>query len=179
VSTGFDPSSNPPRWLEEAWLRELLLWFVQRLDEPRSRAITRRITERTVPALFDFTEDVDGRWQTIEQELIGTVFTVVFERGLQPYQQPYDNAQLRLRPDSEGTLRHWLNRPRIDPAQAQWLAAIEEYAEHFVDQGQALQRQRLQLPGYSSEQLVAGLAATIETHHGTPVAPGDGGNRLG
>lgn len=153
---------NSPRWLaDEAWLRELLLWFVQRLDEPRSRDITRRINQRTVPALFDFQQDTDERWQLIEQELVQRwpIFTVVLERRLQPHQQTYDNAQLRLRPEAEDILRQWLNRPRIDPEYAAWQAAIEKYADQFADQGLALQRQRLAFPGYSSEQLIGGLAA--------------------
>jgi hypothetical protein len=44
-----------PLWLtEEAWLQELLNWFLDRLDKPRSQAVTRRVKKSTVPALFQF-----------------------------------------------------------------------------------------------------------------------------
>lgn len=157
---GMQPSR--PVWLDdEPWLQELLLWCVARLDGTRSRAITLRINERTVPALYDFQADSEGRWQLIEQELIHRwqVFVLTPSRGLAPHQQPYENAQLRLRPEAEELLRRWLDRPRIDPDRAAWHAAVEKHANAFVDQGRALLRQRLVLPGYSGEQLVAGLAA--------------------
>ena len=161
MSGAVDLAADKPIWLEETWVRQLLSWFVQRLDAPRSRDITRRIDERNVPALYDFGEDVDARWQLIDQELVQRwqVFTVTFARHLQAHEPPYHRAQLRLLPAAEDLLRTWLDRPRIDPEQAAWLAAVEKYAGQFPDSGQALARTRLILPGYSSEQLVAGLAA--------------------
>lgn len=148
-------------WLGEPWVRSLLLEMLQRLERPRSRAVTLRINERSVPALYEFSADVEGRWQIIEQELVQRwqVFSVTLERRLQPHQQPYENAQLRLRAESEELLRQWLDRPRIDPAEAEWLAAIDRHAGSFVDQGEALRRQRLSLPGITGEQTVAALAA--------------------
>jgi hypothetical protein len=57
-----------PGWLaEERWLLELLGWFLNRLDEPRERDVTRRIKKSTVPALFRFSEDTRYRWQLIER----------------------------------------------------------------------------------------------------------------
>lgn len=161
MSGAVELAADKPRWLEETWVRQLLSWFVQRLDAPRSRDITRRIDERNVPALYDFGEDVDARWQLIDQELVQRwqVFTVTFPRHLQAHEPPYHRAQLRLLPAAEDLLRTWLDRPRIDPEQAAWLTAVEKYAGQFPDSGQALARTRLILPGYSSEQLVAGLAA--------------------
>lgn len=148
-------------WLGEPWVRALLLDLLQRLERPRSRDVTLRINERTLPALFDFSADVDGRWQLIEQELVQRwrVFSVTFDRRLLPHQQPYENAQLRLRADSEELLRQWLGRPRIDPIEAEWLAAIDRHADSFVDRGEALRRQRLTLPGFTGEQVVTALAA--------------------
>ena len=49
---------SPPTWLaDETWLRALLNWFLDRLEQPRSRAITRRITRSTIPELFHFDGD--------------------------------------------------------------------------------------------------------------------------
>lgn len=151
-----------PVWLaDEPWLQELLLWCVARLDGTRSRAVTLRINERTIPALYDFQADSEGRWQLIEQELVNRwqVFVLTRAHRLAPHQQPYEDAQLRLRPEAEALLRHWLDRPRTDPDRAAWQTAVEKHAKAFADQGQALLRQRIVLPGYSSEQVVAGLAA--------------------
>ena len=58
-----------PVWLaEEPWLQELLLWFIGKLEKQRSRDVTRLLKQKTVPALFDFNEDTEYRWELIEQE---------------------------------------------------------------------------------------------------------------
>ncbi|WP_193075486.1 Wadjet anti-phage system protein JetD domain-containing protein [Pseudomonas sp. FME51] len=151
-----------PVWLaEEPWLQELLLWFIGKLEKQRSRDVTRLVKQKTVPALFDFSEDTKYRWELIERELVQRyqVFSISSARRSKQSQEPYENVQLRLNAATEPLLRHWLNRPRISPEEQNWQAAIDLYAHHFIDHGAALRAQRLTLPGYSSVQLVAGIAS--------------------
>lgn len=154
-----------PVWLtEEPWLQELLLWFIDKLEKQRSRDVTRLVKPQTVPALFDFSEDTTYRWELIEQELVQRyqIFSIRSVRRSEHSQEPYENIQLRLNAAAEPLLRHWLNRPRISAEEQSWQAAIDHYAHHFIDQGAALRTQRLALPGYSSIQLVAGMASVAE-----------------
>ena len=112
-------ASQTPRWLaEEEWLQKFLHWFVDRLDTPRNKAITRRVTETTVPALFKFSEETNYRWKLIEDLARDySIFDINLDR-VGRGQVVYDNAQLRLNPSCENLLRDWLSRPRIDPVQA-------------------------------------------------------------
>lgn len=150
-----------PLWLcEEAWLRELLGWFLDRLEGPRTRAITRRAKPSTVPALFRFNEDTRYRWGLIEKLAAEhAVFSIVYDRNIAAFDQPYDNAQLRLNPDAEDLLRDWLDRPRIDPLQQAWEQALATHSHRFTDSGAALLAARPQIAGYTPEAMAAGFAA--------------------
>lgn len=128
-----------PRWLvEEEWLRKLLNWFVERLDAPRERAITRRVTRETIPELFRFGEDTGYRWKLVE--------SLANEHGIFEIRYAtsgradvrYENAQLRLNASAEPLLRDWLLRPRVDPEQTAWREAITTYAGSFTDGGLSL-----------------------------------------
>lgn len=149
-----------PRWLqEEEWLQQLLHWFVDRLDAPRERAITRRVTKTTVPALYKFSEDTRYRWTLIEELVRGhQVFEVFYER-VASSQVHYDYAQLRLNVVTEPLLRQWLDRPRIDPAQMAWREAIARHAERFMDGGASLQSLRPKEFSYAPELLANAFAA--------------------
>lgn len=130
---------SPPRWLEEEdWLRKLLHWFVDRLDAPRENAITRRVSRKTIPELYQFGEDTSYRWKLMES--LANEYGV-FEIRYTPVGRAdvhYENAQLRLTATAEALLRHWLLRPSIDPEQVAWRDAIKEYAGSFIDGGLSL-----------------------------------------
>lgn len=115
------------RWLkEEPWLENLLRWFLDRLNQPRSRAITRRIKPETLSALYQFDVDTDYRWSLIKL-LAGDfhVFDIEYQRA-KPNAPLYDMAQLRLRWEAEPLLRQWLNAPRLSPALAAWQLAVDQ-----------------------------------------------------
>lgn len=151
---------NAPRWLaDEPWLRELLHWFVDRLGEPRSRDITRRVNARTIPALFDFNADTAYRWQLVRQLVEEyRIFSIEPDRRLREFQESYENAQLRLNPASESLLRDWLDRPREDPLLVAWREALEPHAGHFADAGAALLLTRPMLEGCTPRDMVAAFA---------------------
>lgn len=151
----------PPTWLaEEVWLRELLGWFLDRVEQPRLRAITRRINSSTIPALFRFDGDVNFRWRLIKElESEHGVFSIQYEGKTSGYRERYENAQLRLNPDSEELLRQWLQRPRIDPTLTAWREAVSREQGRFADGGSALHAAPIAVDGYDSEELVAAFAA--------------------
>jgi hypothetical protein len=166
-----------PIWLkDEPWLAKWLGWFLDRLDkrEPnseesnedgqRARAITRRIKKSTLPALYDFNEDTQGRWQLLQQIARDHgLFNIVLDKKRSAFQEPYENAQCRLNPDSEALLRDWLNRPKQDPVAQAWQQAINEHAGTFIDNGDALLTQRPNIPGLTPADIVNAFA-NVEQH---------------
>lgn len=113
------------RWLqEEAWLAQLLRWFLDRLGQPRARDVTRRIRRETVPALYTFDGQSDYRWSLIKALADDEgVLTIQLQR-VRPGEPVYENAQLRLRPNAESRLREWLGVPRESPELAAWRQAV-------------------------------------------------------
>jgi hypothetical protein len=151
-------------WLSEApWLRQLLDWFLDRLNTPRSQAITRRVNKSTIPALYDFAEDTRARWKLIELlQNEYQVFTIGYDKRIALHQERYENAQLRLNPASESLLRDWLERPREDPATEIWRRAVAAHATSFQDQGTALLSARPSMPGCTPIEIVAAFATISE-----------------
>lgn len=150
-----------PVWLqEEPWLQRWLGWFADRLSTERTQAITRRVKQSTLPALYEFGEDTRYRWQLLERLASEYgIFEIVYDKKLAPHQPPYENAQFRLHAESEALLREWLNRPRIDPVAEAWQQAVKQYAGCFADQGAALLNTRPTATGLTPAGLVAGFAA--------------------
>lgn len=150
-----------PIWLkDEPWLAKWLGWFLDKLDnrdgEPSTRAITRRIKKSTLPALYDFNEDTQGRWQLLQHiAREHGIFKIVLDNKRSAFQEPYENAQCRLNPNCEPRLREWLNRPKQDPAAQAWQQAINQHAATFTDNGEALLNQKPQIPGLTPAEIVS------------------------
>ncbi|TNE83506.1 MAG: hypothetical protein EP339_00200 [Gammaproteobacteria bacterium] len=168
MATNNSRQGDTPSWLtEERWLQELLGWFLDRLDAPRARAVTRRVKKSTVPALFRFSENTQYRWQLIEQLAAEyDIFRIDYDRKIGGHQERYENAQLRLILDKEELLRTWLGRPRTDPAVIAWQSGIADYGEKFTDGGAALLGNPPRCPGWDINELVAGFAAIGEHLNG-------------
>ncbi len=153
-----------PIWLkDEPWLAKWLGLFLNKLDnrdgEQSQRAITRRIDKRNLPALYDFNEDTQGRWQLLQQIARDhDIFKIVLDNKRSAFQESYENAQCRLNPDCETLLREWLNRPRQDPVALEWQQAINEHSESFIDNGDALLSQRPHIPGLTPAEIVTAFA---------------------
>ncbi|MGV3591871.1 MAG: Wadjet anti-phage system protein JetD domain-containing protein [Gammaproteobacteria bacterium] len=152
---------SAPRWLaDEAWLRELLHWFLDALDKPRTRPVTRRVTREKMPAMFQFDIDTGYRWQLIEQLASEhLILAIEYDRKRRAFEERYENALLRLNPDREGLLREWLERPREDPVLAAWHAAIAAHGMSFADGGAALLASRPSMAGHAPADIVAAFAA--------------------
>ena len=153
-----------PIWLrDEPWLAKWLGWFLDKLDKSgdgeRARAITRRIKKSTLPALYDFNQDTQGRWQLLQHIARDHgLFDIVLDKKRDAFQEQYENAQCRLNPDSEALLREWLNRPKQDPVALAWQEAINENAATFIDNGDALLNQRPQVPGLTPADIINAFA---------------------
>ena len=153
-----------PIWLkDEHWLAKWLGWFLDKLDkrdgEPSQRAITRRINKHKLPALYDFNEDTQSRWQLLQHiAREHDIFKIVLDKKRSAFQEPYENAQCRLNPACEPLLREWLNRPKQDPVAQAWQQAIDEHAASFIDNGEALLIQRPQIPSLTPEEIVSAFA---------------------
>ncbi|MCK0154619.1 DUF2220 domain-containing protein [Alcanivorax sp. S6407] len=158
-----------PIWLkDEPWLAKWLGWFLDKLekseDGERARAITRRIKKSTLPALYDFNEDTQGRWQLLQQIARDhDIFEIRLDNKRSAFQEPYENAQCRLNPDSEPLLRDWLNRPKQDPVEQAWQQAINQHAATFIDNGETLLNQKPQIPGLIPADIVNAFA-NVEQH---------------
>ena len=156
---------STPIWLQdEPWLQTWLGWFLDRLDKskntPRDKAITRRVKKSTLPALYQFDEDTEGRWQLLERlAKEHHIFEIQYDQILAPFQERYENAQFRLNPESEALLRQWLHRPLNDPNTLVWHQAVHTHAEHFIDYGEALLNQKPLATGYSPGDIVEGFSA--------------------
>lgn len=153
-----------PIWLkDEPWLAKWLGWFLDKLDKSedgeRARAITRRIKKSTLPALYDFNEDTQGRWQLLQQIARDHgIFEIHLDNKRSAFQEPYENAQCRLNTDCETLLRDWLNRPKQDPVAQAWQQAINLHTTTFIDNGEALLNQKPHIPGLTPAEIVSAFA---------------------
>src|SRR5690606_17626938 len=112
----------------------------------------------TVPELFRFSEDTRYRWQLVERLAREyRVFSIHYDSRLDPFQERYENAQLRLDPSCEALLRDWLDRPRVDPRRRAWQNALSGHEAHFQDGGAALLDAQPALAGESPEDMVGHL----------------------
>lgn len=150
---------NAPPWLaEEPWLCKLLHWCLDGLDAPRKRDVTRRVKPATIPALFEFSKDTRYRWQLVEKLAVEyRVFTIAYDMRRDNFRECYENAQLRLNPQSEDLLRAWLDRPREDPVLAAWREALAPHAAQFGDSGAALLSARPGTEACTPAAIVAGF----------------------
>jgi hypothetical protein len=159
---------NAPPWLaEEPWLCKLLHWFLDKLDAPRTRPVTRRVKPATIPALFEFSQDTRYRWQLVEKLAVEfRVFTIKYDVHRGNSQERYENAQLQLHPDCEDQLRTWLDRPREDPVLVAWRDAVAPHAAQFTDGGASLFFTRPGMEAFTPADLVAAFveAGTLLDH---------------
>lgn len=154
-------SPSPPRCItDEPWLMHLLDWFLTRLETGRQRDVIRRVTAKTIPALFYFNEDVAYRWELISEELANNygVFQIRYARQSSATER-YQDAQLRLNSLAEPLLRLWLNRPEISEEQLAWQKAIDLYAAESAEQLKVFNQRRIDIPGLTPKQVVQGLVA--------------------
>ena len=123
---------QPPVWFQDSAAKpimDVLRWFIAQLNniEPqqRRRPLTRKLTARTLPALFDFSraDDIDFLQEAL-QELAQSPYSIW---TLSPARGANGEITLTLNYAAEPILRGWLNMPRVDPAQQAWLAALETW----------------------------------------------------
>lgn len=142
------------RWLqEEPWLGQLLRWFLERLEQPRARDVTRRVKPETIPALYTFDGQSDYRWSLIKALANEEGVLEIQLQRVRPGEPVYENAQLRLRPEVESRLRDWLGIPRESPELAAWRQA----ASATFGPDHPLHSSPIIVPGRAAEEVVDAL----------------------
>lgn len=150
-----------PPWLNDAPLiRRILHRFIDSLDKDRQpRAFT--ISETSAPELYRF-DDQD--FVTFQWELLTALdkeYGVISLQCAAPRtdREIYDGAGIRFNTDKEDLVRHWLNRPRIDPYVVSWNAALRERAEEFEDGGAALAKNIIRMGEVNARQIIDAFAS--------------------
>lgn len=123
----------PPVWFQDAAARpvvELLRWFVRQLNaldqEQRQRKLTRKLTARHFPALFNYSrlDDIDFLKEAMA-ELSRPPYSVWHLSTTGAQRNEDELITLTFHYAAEPVLREWLNMPRVDPQQEAWIAAID------------------------------------------------------
>ncbi|WP_045858769.1 Wadjet anti-phage system protein JetD domain-containing protein [Teredinibacter purpureus] len=147
-----------PRWAdEEPMIASLLDTFIHKLE--KGQRLSLRVSSKTLPELFNFdTEEPQYLW-TLIKSLNNEyhILSIRYARN-KPYQEPYDNAQLVFNPDKEELVRHWLNRPALDPYALVWQDTLRKLHANFEDHGQTLYEQIIRLPDKGAEQTLHAFA---------------------
>lgn len=105
----------------------------------------------------DLPSAADQLWRLVRSvEAMGLLTIVSGKRG--PYDAEWKNARLAFVPHAEPILRVWLARPPEEPAIRAWRAEVEQQANVFPDNIEALLRRRITIPGHSDAETVAALA---------------------
>lgn len=143
-----------PRWLDEERLPNRVLdRFLTKLES--GQRLSMRVNSKTTPELYDFQdEDVRYQWEllkSLDKEF--HILNIKLERN-KAHQESYENARLYFNPDKEPLVRHWLNRPALDPYALVWEAELAKNKHHFDDYGQALFERMVRLPDRGPEQTI-------------------------
>ena len=152
------PLRPRPWWLEEGELPWRLLERVLSQLE-RGQRLTLRIKRKTAPELFDAEHhDTDYLWELVRS--LDKEFHV-FSIELEPTRAdhlPYDNALLRFNPEKEALVRHWLERPALDPYALVWRHQLERMRDRFEDDGRALEERIVRVPQHGAEAVLRAFA---------------------
>ena len=156
---------DKPRWLEdEPEIQQLLHWFVDRLDQQkqsdRKTLLSRPVNQKNFPLLFRHDQQADHEWAMLKalSDDYG-LFDIKSSRKLNAHEATFANKSLVLKSHAEPLLRKWLNRPAQQTARQQWQTAVQQHADYFLDQGQALAEHPASLHGKSATELVAAFAS--------------------
>ncbi len=147
-----------PRWLDEEPLpRDLLDRFLTKLE--KGQRLSLRITPKTAPQLYDFqNEDVKYLWalvKSLDKEF--HILNIKIART-KPGQEVYEDAQVYFVPEQEELVRHWLNRPALDPYALVWQDELAKMKEQFEDYGQALFEKMVRVPEQGPERTLRAFA---------------------
>ena len=155
---------NKPRWLDdEAEIQQLLHWFIDRLDDKkqheRKNLLSRPVNNKNFPSLFRNNEHSDHEWSMIKSlQQDHNLIEIKTTRKLKPHESEFANKSLIFNPQAEQQVREWLERPAQVPYSQQWGNAINQYVDHFADQGEALIKRSAKLEGKTAEQIITGFA---------------------
>jgi hypothetical protein len=146
----------------QALLNAVLDRFDQQPGESRQQRL-HFAAEEQLPALTRLDEDADQLWRFIHQlQDLGLLKIKPAKRG--PYDPEWKGARLAFLPQSEQTLRSWLDRPCKTSALDLWRNEVKRQAKRFPHGIDALLERRIEMSGLDDEEVISALAslATID-----------------
>jgi hypothetical protein len=150
-----------PAWLQdESEIQALLGAALDRFDgqpgEERTRA-TSIAVEKYLVSLARTDEVADQTWALLRDlERIGVLTIRTAKRGdLDP---EWHRAKVAFAPESEATLREWLNRPALPSKAARWREAVQAHSHLFLSGLDMLVSRPIALPGRSDGEVMTALA---------------------
>lgn len=150
---------EPPPWFEQEALPRRLLGRLLTKLEKGQRRLTLRINPKTAPELYDFQyQDVQFLWALLNS--LDKDYHILSIKPVRtgPGEEPYENARVDFLPEREALVRHWLNRPALDPYALVWEDTLAKLAPRFEDGGRALQERMLRVPQRGAEQTLRAFA---------------------
>src|SRR5690606_7338510 len=166
--TTINRTPDCPLWLQAGeYAYTLLEHFLNQRD--RGKRAYLRISEKTAAQLYTFdSDDYLRAWDLVcSLEAEYQIITIKSARvGLG--QERFEGAQVKLNPDKEMLVRHWLQRPLVDPYLLEWRRALMELSDTLADNGAALRDRPIKLPGKSPAEIIAAFS-TIGTALAEPL----------
>jgi hypothetical protein len=159
-----NPQNNPtsfparPRWAdEEPIIAGLLDTFLHKLE--KGNRLSLRVNSKTLPELFDFDAgETQYLWSLIKHlDNEFHLLSIQYDRT-KPYQEVYENAKITFNEAKEELVRHWLNRPALDPYALVWQNTLAKLAHKFEDGGLALVDNPVRLADYGPEETLRAFA---------------------
>ena len=152
---------QPPIWFQDSAAKpvvDLLRWFILQLNnleqDQRRRKLTRKVTAKTFPALFDYSQpdDIDFMKEALQalSEPPYNIWDLLLPPGIDGQTTVVFNYP------AEPVVREWLNMPRIDPAQQAWADAVAKWQAPIAMDTTAITLSRY--PGiYAPDDLLSAL----------------------
>jgi hypothetical protein len=150
-----------PRWLaDEPQIQSLLHAVLDRFDQQPGEARRQRLyfsAEKYLPALKRLDDEADQLWRLVT-ELERHQLLTINEGKRGPYDAEWKGARLAFTPDSENTLRSWLERPYEEPALHGWRETAKKHRDKFPHGIEPILKRRIAIPGWDDEQVITALA---------------------
>ena len=158
--------SDAPYWvIENPLILRLLGKFIDKRDNNVTpRNLYFRITQSTAPELFHQSpSEVLALLNLIKDNLqaAGIVDRVEYPRKKDLSKEAYENARIYFNGEAEPIVRHWLNRPKVDPYVAEWNVAIREFPDNATIQ--LLHASPIRYRSKTPEEIIRGFAQVGKT----------------
>lgn len=155
-------SAGRPVWLvDEPELQALLNAVLDRFDRQsgvtRHRAIVLPVAEH-LPSLARNDANADQTWALLSELAQRGVLTLRKTARRSIYDAEWTGAKVAFTPESEETLRAWLDRPAAESVMQVWRRAVAAHSSAFASSGEALAARRVIVADRTAQEVVAAFA---------------------